>query len=430
MSKFVSCSLSVIFASMLAAQATADGTPVFHLDFSRFDDVSGNGLAIEAGDAVSLVPGGGPMLDGGKVLDSGRWAGEEDETNQIIIFDHEILDAVTVGAGSIVSWIKPDDGDEWNNIAKTPCEDNIEPCDAFGQFAGIEFQSSGPHAGVFGAVQGWDTNVFGPDTPLGEGGETDTPSGEWTHAALTWNADGDHTIYVNGRPGDVVEGVGDFDFGENLTDDWTIGGDGLGTHPETADASRYLRGELADFAIFDGELTAAEIADIIQSGVQSGPGLLGDFDRSGALDLPDVNMLAAAIAGQSGDVSFDLNEDNTVSTADLNVWVKDLKGTWIGDSDLDGEFGSSDFVKIFASAKYEREEDATWGEGDWTGDLRFSSSDLVAAFSDGGFEKGPRVGVVTVPEPSGLASLLLGIAFAIVSRRVRSQRTIRTGTQR
>ena len=99
-----------------ARTVCADGSPVFHLDFTSFQDVSGNSLPIDVGEAVSLVPGGGPTLAGGVTLDAARWEGEEDDTNQIVIFDNDVLDAVTVGAGSIVAWIKPEDGDEWNNI--------------------------------------------------------------------------------------------------------------------------------------------------------------------------------------------------------------------------------------------------------------------------------------------------------------------------
>ncbi len=134
----------VALIAMLAARTVcADGSPVFHLDFTSFQDVSGNSLPIDVGEAVSLVPGGGPTLAGGVTLDAARWEGEEDDTNQIVIFDNDVLDAVTVGAGSIVAWIKPEDGDEWNNIAKTPCEDHIEPCDAFGRDFGIEFKPAG-----------------------------------------------------------------------------------------------------------------------------------------------------------------------------------------------------------------------------------------------------------------------------------------------
>ena len=49
--------------------------PVFHLDFSVADDVTGN-MATEWGDQVKLVAGAGPVV-GGANLDAGRWAGAE-----------------------------------------------------------------------------------------------------------------------------------------------------------------------------------------------------------------------------------------------------------------------------------------------------------------------------------------------------------------
>jgi hypothetical protein len=413
--------VTLILSGGIALSANGAGTPVFHLDFSQFADMSGNNLPVEVGDAVSLVPDGGPMLGNGTKLDSALWEGVEDDTNQILILDHAILDAVTVGPGSIVTWINPEEGNDWNNIAKTPCEDNLEPCDEFSQFRGIEFQASGPHAGVFGAVQGWDTNVFSPNAPppYGNGdGETDTPSGEWTHAALVWNADGDHTIFVNGEPGVTVEGVGAEEFGLNTTGNWTIGGDGLGAAgPNSPDAFRYLRGQLADFAIYNGELTEQEIAQIIQSGVRTTTP--GDFNRDGALDLTDVNALSGSIASGGADLTFDVNRDSSVNLTDLQVWVKDLKKTWFGDANLNGEFNSADFVNVFQAGKYEIDEQATWEEGDWTADLRFNSGDFVAAFQDGGYEKGPRPAAASLPEPGSGLLLVMGAAAAF-GRRSRS----------
>ena len=102
--------------------------------------------------------------------------------------------------------------------------------------------------------------------------------------------------------------------------------------------------------------------------------------------------------------------NGVVDSADRNTWVSELRNTWIGDSNLDGEFNSSDFVAVFGAAKYENGEPATWAEGDWNGDGVFSSSDFVAAFGGGGYESGPRDGgLQTVPEPSSAALILLGV---------------------
>jgi hypothetical protein len=142
----------------------------------------------------------------------------------------------------------------------------------------------------------------------------------------------------------------------------------------------------------------------------------GDFNGNGQLDLPDVNMLNSAIAMDGGDLSFDLNADGAVTQTDLNVWVKDLRRTWIGDANLNGEFNSGDFVDVFQVGKYEQNVDAGWHEGDWTGDRRFGSGDFVAAFQDGGFERGPRAAVASVPEP-GSGLLLLAVGAWILSGR-------------
>lgn len=146
------------------------------------------------------------------------------------------------------------------------------------------------------------------------------------------------------------------------------------------------------------------------------PPLVGDFDGSGSLDLADIDLLVTQMNTVPGAAAYDLNADGSVDGADLTVWVKDLKGTWFGDSDLNGEFSSADFVVIFTAGKFESEMAANWREGDWNGDQRFSSSDLVWAFQDGGFELGPRAAVAAVPEPQTIAWLVL--AFGLLRRRI------------
>ena len=140
----------------------------------------------------------------------------------------------------------------------------------------------------------------------------------------------------------------------------------------------------------------------------------GDFNSDGQLDVTDINMLNAAVHDMNHAAEFDLNGDKQVDAADLTVWVRDLKGTWFGDADLNGEFNSSDLVSIFREGKYDFDVDAGWQQGDWNGDLRFDSSDLVQAFRDGGYEQGPRR-PNNVPEPSSL--LLVCLAIGGIFRR-------------
>ena len=140
----------------------------------------------------------------------------------------------------------------------------------------------------------------------------------------------------------------------------------------------------------------------------------GDYNGNGSLDAGDLDMQAQAIAGGLHPKEYDLNGDDLVNFADREVWVNDLKNTWIGDANLNGEFNSGDMVQVFARGKYEKPVAAGWEDGDWNGDTVFGSSDMVAAFVAGGYEKGlkpggPNPAVSAVPEPSALVLALVGL---------------------
>lgn len=163
----------------------------------------------------------------------------------------------------------------------------------------------------------------------------------------------------------------------------------------------------------DGGDSVAGFFDEVRVTTTGGAGLLGDFDGNGVLGTEDINALVAQPTAGTHDPRYDVTGDGVVDGADVVHWVKELKRTWMGDANLDGEFNSADFVAVFQPGKFEQNEDAVWTEGDWTGDLRFSSADFVAAFQDGGFEQGPRTAVSSVPEPASL--LLLGLAILTLS---------------
>ena len=148
-----------------------------------------------------------------------------------------------------------------------------------------------------------------------------------------------------------------------------------------------------------------------------GGDVAGDYNGNGMRDTGDLDLQAAAIA--ANDPAFDLNGDGSTNLADREMWVNELANTYMGDSNFDGQFNSSDFVTVFGAAKYESGQAATWGEGDWNGDGLFNSTDFVAAFSGGGYEKGERAGgLQTVPEPSSFALILFGmIGLSRIVRR-------------
>ena len=156
--------------------------------------------------------------------------------------------------------------------------------------------------------------------------------------------------------------------------------------------------------------------EIVIRSVLATPAHAGDFNGDDVLDASDIDALAERIRVQSTDHYFDVNGDNEVTQRDHTAWVEDLKQTYYGDSNLDGEFNSGDLVEVFAAGKYEDDlnNNSGWADGDWNADAEFDSSDLVVAFADGGYEQGPRVNAV--PEPSAAVLIVFGM-LALVRRR-------------
>jgi hypothetical protein len=171
-----------------------------------------------------------------------------------------------------------------------------------------------------------------------------------------------------------------------------------------AKESPYLGGEL--------DLQPGRLVLTLEGGV-----LTGDFNANGVLDAPDIDDLTAQSAGGMNPATHDLNADALVNVGDVNVWVKDLFNSWVGDANLDGEFNSGDLVVVLASGTYEADVDSVWTTGDFNGDGRTNSTDLVAALADGGYELGPRAAVAAVPEPSALLLTLCGLVMILVRRR-------------
>ena len=150
----------------------------------------------------------------------------------------------------------------------------------------------------------------------------------------------------------------------------------------------------------------------------------GDFNADDNLDANDIDRFSAFVRDYRRwdwlRQMFDLNNDGIADREDHRIWVKDLKHTWFGDADLDGQFNSNDLVAVFESGEYRDgiAMNSGWAEGDWNGDGDFDSSDLVAAFTDGGYDQGPRIAVNGVPEPTSFAMLFAGLIGITIRRRL------------
>ena len=148
-------------------------------------------------------------------------------------------------------------------------------------------------------------------------------------------------------------------------------------------------------------------------------GLRGDFNQNEVLDADDMDLLSKEVRDGTHRAPLDLNGDSKVDEADRVVWVKEVRRTWFGDANLDGEFESGDLVGVFTAGKYEKEVEAGWAEGDWNGDGEFTSGDFVDAFRDGGYEQGLLPAMKAVPEPTSVSMLLIGLLSVSAFRQRR-----------
>lgn len=143
---------------------------------------------------------------------------------------------------------------------------------------------------------------------------------------------------------------------------------------------------------------------------------LGDFNGNTILDVDDIDRLSSEVRAGTNNSFFDLNSDSLVDDVDRRIWVEELKETYFGDSNLDGQFSSLDLVTVFQAAQYEDQIDgnSTWSTGDWNGDVEFTSRDLVLAFTTGGYEQGPRALTQSVPDPGACGfGVLMLLAYLI-----------------
>ena len=119
---------------------------------------------------------------------------------------------------------------------------------------------------------------------------------------------------------------------------------------------------------------------------RNGVGSRGDLNEDGRIDAADIDQLAVALrSGGELDEVYDLNRDAAIDSEDYRYLIQTLLGTTFGDADLDGDFGSTDFVQVFQIGEYEDDlpGNSTWSDGDWDGNGEFDSQDIVIAFQYG-----------------------------------------------
>ena len=186
---------------------------------------------------------------------------------------------------------------------------------------------------------------------------------------------------------------------------------------------------LVDNPMLEVYRTAADVPGTIPNPEPGPVTVSGDFNSDGSWDCMDIDALVAAVASGSTDLSFDMNGDGVINSAD----VTDAGSGWlavggannpgatsggnpflIGDATLDGTVDGLDFIE-WNNNKFSNL--AEWCGGDFNVDGTVDGLDFIEwnrnkfTSSDSASSQPP-----VVPEPTGLL-LLVGAVIVFVIRR-------------
>jgi hypothetical protein len=137
----------------------------------------------------------------------------------------------------------------------------------------------------------------------------------------------------------------------------------------------------------------------------------GDFNADSLLTVEDVDLLSAEIDSPEPRFWFDLNDDGMVDQDDRPVWVSDLKQTFFGDADLDGQVDAADLNNLALS--WQASDATSWAQGDFDGDGNVNATDLNSLALN--WRKGTAE-AAAVPEPS-TTTLLMIVGILTITRR-------------
>ncbi len=399
-----------VYSQGIRALGNANPGPI---GYWSFDDDSDDTIAVD--DSGNGFDG---ILVGGSFLEAGSGPEGVGGEGALLLYNDPVL-----GAGSVDVELMQRPGGNltysfWFNADSTTYGDDFS---ATGDPRADFFYGDGsvvrPHlsANRGGRPVGLYVNADGDlATPIEA--QTDTfTTDEWHHVLITWDGDVG-SVFVDGKLDNQVR----LDSPNQFTITAVEAGGLLMDGTEAPGPRVNFPIQDTGFALLteDGlALFDAAIDWLLGGGT---PMLPGDYDNNGVLDADDLDLQAAVAIGElEFDPKFDENGDTFVDLADRQIWLSDHKKTWMGDSNLDFQFNTGDFVQVLSAGKYETGQRAGWAEGDWDGNLKFDTGDLVVALSGGGYEQGlyPDAGVAAVPEPSSLVLLTLALGFLCARRR-------------
>lgn len=135
------------------------------------------------------------------------------------------------------------------------------------------------------------------------------------------------------------------------------------------------------------------------------------LNGDGLFDANDIDDLNAAIG--TSDISFDLDSDGQVNSADRELLIQYVLKTLPGDTDLDQDVDFADFLVLsseFGNAN------AGWSDGDFDGNRKVEFPDFLALSANFGTASAAS----PVPEPSSLVLLLVLSCLPVLRQRRRT----------
>ncbi len=178
-----------------------------------------------------------------------------------------------------------------------------------------------------------------------------------------------------------------------------------------------------DVSVADQATATSWVTDQLDSFVILGNSPTADFDNNGALDLADIDLLVAAVAGQSNDLIFDLDGNGTIGLSDVATWraiagqanLTSGSAYLAGDSNLDGVVDVSDFSIWLGN---NTSNTAAWSVGDFNADGFVDFSDFNI-WNSNKFQSSNAA--MAVPEPHGPVSIVVASFLFAGMLRTRSE---------
>ncbi|MEM8680038.1 MAG: reprolysin-like metallopeptidase, partial [Planctomycetota bacterium] len=119
----------------------------------------------------------------------------------------------------------------------------------------------------------------------------------------------------------------------------------------------------------------------------------GDFNENGLLDCADIDLMTTTIADGINDPSLDLTGEGVLNYADVLVWIEDLKGTFVGDANLDLVVDGSDFIQWNA---HKFTSGTAWCSGDFNADGTTDGTDFLL-WNNNKFQAADGAGTLIAP---------------------------------